>query len=68
MNTNIFAPTSAMSNLYDINGISENINIDVPRSRTIIAGTNFSRDSSMLSRVFSMKYHDYIEVQNNKPN
>ena len=57
-----------MSNLCDINGVSENINIDVPRGRIIIAGTNFSRDSSVLSKVFSMKYYDHMKAQNNKSN
>jgi len=68
VNTNLFSPTSAISNPYDINGILEDININAPRGRTIIASTNFLRNLSMLSKVSSMEYHNHIEAQNNKPN
>jgi len=68
VNTNLFAPTSAMSNLCDINGVSEDINMDALRDRTTIASTNSSRDLSVLSKVSSMEYHDCMEVQNDDPN
>ena len=67
-NTNLFASTSAMSNPCDINGVLEDINMNAPRGRTIIASTNFSRDSFVLSKVSSIEYYNYMKAQNNDPN
>jgi len=51
-----------MSNLIDSNGVSEDIQMDVPRGRSAITSANSSRALSMLSKAFSVEYTAYIKV------
>ena len=55
-----------MSNLIEINNISENVNIDVPRGRSTTLSPNSSRESFIYSDLLSQLYTDRIEVENEK--
>lgn len=66
VNINEFIFNSAMSNLIEINNISENVNMDIPRGRSIMLSWNSSRKSSTHSDLLSQFYADRIEVENKK--
>jgi len=66
VNTNNFPFHSAMSNLIEINNISEDININVPRSRSTVLSPNFSKESSIYSDLSSQLYANRMEVENEK--
>ena len=66
VNTNNFPFHSAMSNLIEINNISEDININVPRSRSTVLSPNFSKESSIHSDLSSQLYANRMEVENEK--
>jgi len=61
-NINSFTTSSAISNLIDSNGVSEDIQMGVPRGRSAITSANSSRASSMLSKAFSVEYTAHIKV------
>jgi len=52
-----------MFNLLESKAISEDIQIDAPRGRATVSSTNLSKESSVLSKVSSIKYSTCIEVQ-----
>jgi len=65
-NTNSFPFHSAISNPIEINNISEDININVPRSRSTISSPNSSKESSIYSDLSSQLYANRMEVENEK--
>ena len=66
VNTNNFPFHSAMSNPIEINNISEDVNMDVPRSRSTALSPNSSRESSTHSDLSSQLYADRMEAENEK--
>ena len=62
-NINSFT-TSAMSNLTNSKGISEDIQMGALRGRSTVASTKSSRVLSMLSKASSIEYAAHIEAQN----
>jgi len=67
MNINLSHYNSAMSNLMEVNPISEDINMDKPRSRSLSSSPNVSRGMSTHSDILSIPYVNRIEAQNNDP-
>jgi len=65
-NTNNFPFHSAMSNPIEINNISENVNMDVPRSRSTALSPKSSRESSTHFDLSSQLYADRMEAENEK--
>ena len=66
VNINKFLFNSAMSNPIEINNISENVNIDIPRDRFIMLSWNSSKESFTHSDLSSQLYANRIEVENKK--
>ena len=66
VNINEFIFNSAISNPIEINNIFENVNMDIPRGRSIMLSWNSSRESSTHSDLSSQLYTDKIEVENKK--
>ena len=65
-NTNNFPFRSAMSNPIEINNISEDVNMDVPRSRSTALSPSSSRESSTHSDLSYQLYADRMEAENEK--
>ena len=57
---------SAISNPIEINNISEDVNMDVPRSRSTALSPNSLRESSTYSNLSSQLYADRMEAENEK--
>lgn len=66
-NINLSYYNSAMSNLMEVNPISEDINVDEPRGRSLSLSPNVSRGMSTHSDILSIPYVNRIEAQNNNP-
>ena len=49
-------------------GVSEDIQMDAPRSRSTIASMNSSRELLVLYKASSIKYSAHMEAQNTEPN
>ena len=64
-NINLSSYNSAMSNSMEVNAISEDINMDEPRGRSLLSSPNTSREMSAHSDLSSIPYVDRIEAQNN---
>ena len=62
VNLNILSSSSAVSNPLESNTISKDVQMSGPRSRTTVPSTNSSRESSVLSKVFSIEYLTHIET------
>ena len=67
-NINSFTILSVMSSLANFKDVSEDIQIDAPRGRSVITSANLSRDSSVLSKASSIKYSACMEAQSVNPN
>jgi len=64
-NINLSSYNSAMSNSMEVNAISEDINMDEPRGRSLLSSPNTSKGMSAHSDLSSIPYVDRIEAQNN---
>ena len=62
VNLNILSSSSAVSNPLESNTISKDVQMSGPRSRTTVPSTNSSRESSVLSKAFSIEYLTHIET------
>ena len=67
-NINSFTILSVMSSLANFKDVSEDIQIDAPRGRSVITSANLSRDSSVLSKASYIKYSACMEAQSVNPN
>ena len=57
-----------MSNLKNSNNVSEDIQIEAPRGRSIIASINILRELSVQFNASSMEYAAYMEAQSDDLN
>ena len=62
VNLNILSSSLAVSNPLESNTISKDVQMSGPRSRTTVPSTNSSRESSVLSKAFSIEYLTHIET------
>ena len=56
---------SAISNPVEVNNFSENVNMDEPRSRSMVLSPISSRATSAYSDTLSISYIKRIKAQNN---
>jgi len=68
VNINLFTTTSAISDPAESKGVSKDIQMDAPGSRSTIASMNSSRELLVLYKASSIKYSAHMEAQNTKPN